>query len=60
MRAVRIPVISPQNWMAKLVEKVTIFALEKIIPMRISHKNFVIAVGPCHCMQREYGSSRAE
>jgi len=29
MRAVKIPVINPQNWMAKLVEKVAIFALEK-------------------------------
>jgi len=31
MRAVKIPVINPQNWMAKLVEKVAIFALEKIM-----------------------------
>src|SRR5258708_2285391 len=29
-RAVKTPVISPQNWMARLVEKVAIFALEKI------------------------------
>src|SRR5579864_2512073 len=30
-RAVKIPVISPQNWMARLVEKVAMLALEKII-----------------------------
>ena len=31
LRAVKIPVINPQNWIAKLVENVAIFALEKII-----------------------------
>jgi hypothetical protein len=30
-RAVKIPVISPQAWMARLVEKVAMLALEKII-----------------------------